>query len=269
MELDIKSPTIVTALYNIGRDKWEHFTSSYGGYLHWMERLLSVDCNIVIYIPGEFEDRVKELRRKYDRELAKTIIVIQELHELEAYKMFNDTLEELMTSDAFKSKVGFPDVPEMSKPLYNVIMFNKISWMRDCVNRRYFDNDAVIWMDAGGLRDGIKNYSGKTWPNIDKINSLEANKPTFFSHNDSIKIPEEKREYFSLSQIRNIQGTAFILPSVSTASLHAEFFNTVSESINAGYIGSDEKILDITYSKHPDWYSLIKSDWREYFRILE
>ena len=34
MGLDIK-PVIVTALFDIGRDKWSNFTQSYGGYLDW------------------------------------------------------------------------------------------------------------------------------------------------------------------------------------------------------------------------------------------
>lgn len=266
MEMDIKSPTIVTALYNIGRDKWEHFTSSYDGYLFWMKRLLSVDCNMVIYIPSEFVDRVTNLRKEYDPEFEKTVINVQEIDELVAYEQFNDRLESLMFSEDFKRKVSFPDVPEMSKPLYNVIMFNKVSWLLHCVQHEYFDNDMVIWMDAGGMRDEIDKYENKIWPRNERLNSLENGKPTFFSHN--LKFDINNRESFALSQIRNIQGTAFLLPSSFAAQLHAEFFNTVNECLASGYIGSDEKIFDITYSKHPDWYSLIKSDWREYFKIL-
>ena len=43
MGMDIKEPVLVTALYDIGRDNWEKFTQSYGGYIHWMERTLSLD----------------------------------------------------------------------------------------------------------------------------------------------------------------------------------------------------------------------------------
>ena len=87
--MDLKTPVIVTALYDIGRDKWEKFTQSYGGYIHWMERTLSLDSNIVIYTESKFYEEIKSYRVKYDPDLTKTIFVIEELEELEIYKLYN------------------------------------------------------------------------------------------------------------------------------------------------------------------------------------
>ena len=122
--MDIKKPIIVTALYNIGRDKWEKFTQSYGGYIHWMERTLSLNSDIVIYTESKFYEEIKSYRIKYDPNLNRTKFVIQELEDLIAHKLYNQKLENLMFSEEFLKKVHF-DVPEMNKPLYNVIMFNK------------------------------------------------------------------------------------------------------------------------------------------------
>ena len=96
MGMAINNPVIVTALYDIGRDKWEKFTQSYGGYIHWMERTLSLDSNLVIYTQQKFKDEIESYRRKYDINLEKTIIVIQELEELEGYKLYNQKLNDLM-----------------------------------------------------------------------------------------------------------------------------------------------------------------------------
>ena len=95
MGMAINNPVIVTALYDIGRDKWEKFTQSYGGYIHWMERTLSLDSNLVIYTQQKFKDEIESYRRKYDVNLEKTIIVIQELEELEGYKLYNQKLNDL------------------------------------------------------------------------------------------------------------------------------------------------------------------------------
>jgi hypothetical protein len=265
MAMDIKNPVIVTALYDIGRDKWEKFTQSYGGYLHWMERTLSLDSNIVIYTQQKFKEDVEFYRRKYDENLEKTIIVIQELEELDAYKLYNDRLNELMFSDVFLRKAHF-DVPEMNRPLYNVIMFNKVFWLKDSVDKKYFDNDMVLWLDAGGLREPIHLYQGHTWPNMDKINGLDNNKITFFSHNQDFGVDDN--QFHSLSQIRNIQGTSFVVPSHLIDDFTLRVNETIEESILGEYIGSDEKIFDITYVKDKSKYSLIKCTWREYFNIL-
>jgi len=47
-----------------------------------------------------------------------------------------------------------------------------------------------------------------------------------------------------------------------------DFKDVVFDVISKGYIGSDEKIFDIVYLKNPNLYSLIKSDWREYFDMF-
>ena len=52
------------------------------------------------------------------------------------------------------------NVPEMTQPLYNIIMFNKLSFLKDSKDNGYFDGDLFIWKDAGGLREDISNYQG-------------------------------------------------------------------------------------------------------------
>lgn len=266
MGMAISKPTIVTALYDIGRDNWEKFTQSYGGYIHWMERTLSLDSKIVIYTESKFYEEIKRYRLKYDPQLEKTIFVIQELDQLTAYKLYNQKLEELMFSDEFKSKAYF-DVPEMTKPLYNVIMFNKVFWLKHCVENKFFDNDMVIWADAGGLREPVDVYKLITWPNTDKLNTIDQNKIIFFSHKENFGIHDN--QWHSLSQVRNIQGTAFMVPSHMINWFTDQFIETIDTSLEDRFIGSDEKMLDITYLKNKEKYHLIQCTWREYFNIFK
>lgn len=266
MGMDIKQPLLVTALYDIGRDNWEKFTQSYGGYIHWMERTLSLDSNIVIYTQQKFKDEIETYRKKYDSNLDKTILIVQELEELVSYKMYYQKLTDLMFSDVFLNKAHF-DVPEMTKPLYNVIMFNKVFWLKDAVENNYFNNDMVLWLDAGGLREPVSKYENKVWPNLEKINNLDNNKITFFSHNENFDVNDN--QFHSLSQIRNIQGTAFLVPSHLINSFTEDVIKTIDESIKSVYIGSDEKIFDITYVKEKSKYNLIKCTWREYYDIMK
>jgi len=264
--MDINNPVIVLALYDIGRENWNNFRMSYHTYGWWMRNTLSLDCNIVVYTESKFVDELTKYRKEFDPNLEKTIFIEKPLSELPMYQKYYDSLSGLMFSEDFKSKVSFPDVPEMCQPLYNIIMFNKVFFLKDTIDNNYFNNDIVIWADAGGLRNDINLYKNKKWPNILKVKSLDPNKITFFSHNEDFTIPN--KEYHSLSQIRHIQGTAFLLPSHLIDNLLDLVVNTIEESINDGYIGSDEKIFDICYSKQKDLFHLIKSDWREYFDIM-
>jgi hypothetical protein len=262
----MKNAVIVMALYDIGRENWDNFRMSYHTYGWWMRNTLSLDCNIVVYTELKFIEELNNYRKEFDPELSKTKFIIQPLQELPIYKKYNDRLTSLMSSEEFKNKVSFHDVPEMCQPLYNVIMFNKAYFLKDAIEKNYFDNDVVIWADAGGLREDVNLYKNKKWPNQDKLKNLDENKITFFSHREEFTV--EDKEFHSLSQIRFIQGTCFILPSKLIDSFIKTIEETIEESINSVYIGSDEKIFDICYTTNKGMFNLIKSDWREYFDIL-
>lgn len=267
MGMDIKNSVIVTALYDIGRDKWSNYHMSYNTYLWWMRNTLSLDSNMVIYTESKFADEIINNRKQFDPTLEKTKIVVQPLEELIMYKKYNNNLTKLMNSIEFKSKVHFHDVPEMCQPLYNVIMFNKIFFMKDVVDNNYFDNDVIVWMDAGGLREDVDLYKNIKWPNLKKINDISKNKIIFFSHNDNFEITD--KEFHSLSQIRNIQGTCFLLPSILVTEFSELVIKIIDQSLVNGYIGSDEKVFDLCYIEHRELFTLIKSGWREYFGILK
>jgi FkbM family methyltransferase len=262
----IKNVVIVMALYDIGRDKWNNFNLSYNTYLYWMRNTLSLNSKFVIYTEPKFYDKIIEYRKEFDSELRNTIIVVTPLEELDCYKKYNTRLEELMYSDEFKKK-DHHKVPETCEPLYNIIMFNKLNFLKHTKDSNYFNCDFLIWADAGGLRDNISKYEGEIWPSLNKINKLDTNKITFFSHTPDFNI--EDNEFHSLSQIRNIQGTSFFVPSHMIDDLLMEFNETIEESLSKNFIGSDEKVFDITYCKNKNKYNLIKCTWRKYFDIFK
>ena len=123
--MDIKKTAIVTAIFDIGRDKWDNFTMSYHTYLWWMRNLLYLDTNLIIYTEEKFKDDILRYRKEVDPKLNKTILIVQPLESIEGYKTFYEPLNNLMTGEQFKSDIQF-NVPEMTKPLYNVVMFAKL-----------------------------------------------------------------------------------------------------------------------------------------------
>jgi FkbM family methyltransferase len=266
MGMAIENPVIVMALYDIGRDNWESYSLSYNTYLSWMENTLSLDANIVVFTESKFVKRITEYRKKYDPDFLKTVIIEKPLEELECYKLYYNALNDLMKSKIFESKIQ-TIVPESIKPLYNIIMFNKLFFLKEVKDNQYFNNDLLIWADAGGLRESINNYKGQIWPCLNKINQLDNTKATFFSHNRNFQI--ENPGYHSLSQIRNIQGTCFFIPSSIIDSIVDQFFKVVDDSIDNKYIGSDEKILDIMYTHSIIKHNLIKCTWRTYFNLFK
>lgn len=266
MGVVMRKSVIVMALYDIGRDNWDNFTLSYNTYLWWMKNTLSLDSDFVIYTEEKFYEEIRKMREEFDPQLSRTKIIVRPLEELEYYVEYNDKLTQLMSSEEFRSKVHH-DVPEMTQPLYNVIMFNKLSFLKDAKDNGYFDSDYFIWADAGGLRNDISEYVGTVWPDQNKLND-HGDKIVFFSHSKDFNIEDKDREFHSMSQIRHIQGTCFFVPKERLDKFVTTFKETVDECLNDGFIGSDEKVLDLTYLKSKEDYTLIHCTWREYFNIF-
>ncbi len=253
--------TVVSALFYIGRDKWQHYNLDQMMYLGWYKNTLSLNTNHVIYTDNHFYDQVRNIVDKCGT--SKNITIIrQKLEELPAYIAYHKQMSDLMSSGPFKAKIPF-QVPEAIYPLYNIIMFNKVHFLMDAVMRNIYGSTHFVWADAGGLREAHSNYSNVVWPNDEKMLSVDKSKVHFFSHHPKLHI--HNREQHSLSQMRYIQGTAFFVTPTSLAKFMPLFDETVKTCLNAGYIGSDEKVFDLCYIDQPDLFTLEVSGWRQYF----
>ena len=166
-------------------------------------------------------------------------------------------LQELMSSDEFKRKIQF-DVPEMTQPWYNIMMFNKIWWLKEA--EKLIKGSHYVWTDAACYREEISKWN-KPFP----TNRIGDN-PLFFSHHERISI--ENWKHHILSQMRFIQGGSFVIPKDKIECITEKYTNKVIDCIREGYIGSDEKIFDLIYvDGEVDW-EIIKCGWREYFQAL-
>lgn len=264
--MDIKNTTIVTAIFDIGRDEWDNFTMSYHTYLMWMRNILFLDTNMVIYTEEKFKKQIIDFRKEVDPTLEKTIIVIEPLENIIGYKKFFNPLNTLMSSESFKSKIQF-QVPEMTKPLYNVVMFAKLFYILDAHKRNLFNSDLFVWADAGVLRND-KPELGISWPDTQKINELDNNKVTFFCHHPYVRVGEDHYEQHALSQMRYIQGGSIFVPKKCVDEVCEIFEDVVKESVESGYVGSDEKMFDFLYLRDPNKYNLIQCGWREYIDLF-
>jgi hypothetical protein len=263
--MNIKNPVIITALFDIGRDKWEDYNQSYNTYMIWMTNLLYFDINMVIYTEEKFKDLIIEKRKQVDPNLEKTLILIDTLEKLYSYKLFYNRTKKLMESEEFKKIIYF-QVPEMKKPLYNILIFNKLYFIKNSIDNKHFDSDFYIWCDAGVLRDDIPIIRNE-FPNLDKINNGFNDKITFFSHETSFNIGD--RPNHLLSQYRYIHGGCFFVPNNKKIDILIEKFNFLVEYyLNYGFIGSEEKYLDFCFLDNIEDYNIVKSDWRQYFDIF-
>jgi len=257
--------TLVSCLFWLARTKWQHsgFPPNYDRYSSWSENFLSLDAPIVIFTDKHYWDSVHERRRKYDSNYEKTIVVKKSLSDLEFYQKYFFKMSTLMSSPNFK-KIKHADCADNMYPLYNVVQYNKISLIKEVKDRNPFDSTHFMWMDCGSCREGLDHYKNKKFPtNTNLIND----KVIHFTHNYDIRISERKQDYF-LSQIRNIQGTSWIMPYQHVEKYHELISHELESTMNEGFIGSDEKTYDSIYTKNKDIVQLVKCDWFKFYDVM-
>jgi hypothetical protein len=264
MDMDI---TFCTFFFDINRSNWDTFAVHSNTYMHWFKNVLSLDINLHIQTEEKFIDVIREERKKIDPEFKKTIIKITKIEHLEAWKQYNSILEDLMFSDKFKQKVCH-NVPEMTKPLYNVLMFHKVHYLKEIIKTNPFDTKYFSWVDTGFIRDCSWPINNQQWPCLDKLN-LKNNKVRFFCINDDViqGLSNTTKEDHCMSQMRFLKGTIFFLDKTCITRLCDLFDKNARQCIKDGFIGSDEKIFDLCYCEDSELFELVKCDWRAEFHL--
>ena len=75
--------TVVTAMLDIGRDNWRHQSRGFNEYLLYMQRVLRLDVNMVVYIDAKGKPMVEWMRRGRE---ARTRIIESKIEDVPYYK---------------------------------------------------------------------------------------------------------------------------------------------------------------------------------------
>ena len=261
----MENVTVVSALYYIGRDKWKQSGFGLGNdrYTGWVKNILSLDTNLILFTDDHYYDRVVEVKKQYDSELKSLYIVKSSIDEMESYKKYYLKISCLMQSPEFVDLVRGTTAAEMGYPLYNVLMFNKVNFLKQAKELNPFSSTHFFWADAGAFRNELHEYENVKWPSS---KSYFTDKVVFFSHaGDQYNIGNQ-RGYF-MSQSRVVQGGYFIVPVDKVDFLREEFDKIVDEILAEDYIGSDEKVFDLLCKRNMDQVRMVKAGWFEFYKM--
>lgn len=158
--------TIVTALYDIGREKFDG--RKFEEYLVWFEKTLSLNCSMVVFVPASLETFVRSNRKEKE-----TTIILQELEET-PYFHVSERMQEVISHPGYKQKMNDSHRIECTSNLYNCIQYSKFKWMKEAAEIK--QSDYFIWMDAGLSRFFDDLDTSKQYPGKNAVPVLEANK---------------------------------------------------------------------------------------------
>lgn len=244
--------TVVTAFFDLDRWNWVYYKRSEDEYLKYFKNMLQLDCNMVIFTEPKYESFVRENREGNLKD--KTIVMLTFLQDIVAYKKYYSLIKDIMNKPGFTALHPNPTCPELTKPLYDVMVWNKMFFLSECVHYNFFNTNYFFWMDAGYTHNTIdlKNIKWNPSPLLNKetfyinllcdINPITSNPIDFFYQYKDV-----------------ITGGFFGGHKISINQVGYLFYKLIDEIIAHYEIVDDEQyFLTILAKRYPELFTTIE-----------
>ena len=244
--------TIVTGLWNIGRDKLEDgWSRSFDHYLDKLEGLLKTPDNMIIYIEREYEDFIWQRRSQHN-----TLVIIRGLDWFNANQDIFNKIQEIRTNPEWYNQSGWlPDSTQAKLEWYNPIVMSKMYLLNDARIFDPFNSTHLIWVDAA-LTNTV--HEGYFWHDkvIKKLKKY-FNKFSFICFPYDGKTEIHGFTYrpmcnYADGDINKVaRGGIFGGPKESIENVNSLYYNIMVNTLNEGYMGTEESLFTILLYKYP------------------
>ena len=254
-----KNLTIVTGIWNLKRDSaGEGFKRSFDHYLENFKKLLATDCQMIIFIEKENEDFVWEHRGKL--KYSTTHIIHKEVNEFQNNFPFFEEVSEIRQKEDWLSQVGWlKESTQATMELYNPMVMSKMFMLHDASLFNPFDTEYFAWIDGGITNTVHEGYftHDKVLDNIHKC--LEKFFFISFSYRDGPEIhgfPREAMNKYCGEDPQYVcRGGFFGGHKDFISKANSLYYNLLQNSLNEGYMGTEESIFTIMSHIEPENYS--------------
>jgi hypothetical protein len=252
---DKSGVTLVTGLWNIGREGLqEGWSRSFNHYLDKLEQLLKTPDNMIIFIEQEYESFVWERRSR-----ANTAVIVRGLDWFSANQEFFNKIQGIRKNpDWYNQASWLPESTQARLEWYNPLVMAKMFLLNDARIFDPFNSTHLVWVDAA-----ITNtvHEGYFWH--DKvIKKLEKyfNKFSFvcFPYDGKVEIhgfTYKPMCEFAKGDIDKVaRGGIFGGPKKSIQRASEIYYNLFADTLNQGYMGTEESLFTIMLYKHPELF---------------
>jgi hypothetical protein len=244
--------TIVTGLWNIKRDELsEGWSRTFEHYLEKFNQLLDLPYNLIIFGDKEIEEFVFKKRTKENTQF---IIRDQKWFKNEFY----DKITEIRQSEKWRAQAGWLGESTQAKlDMYNPLVMSKVFLMHDAKIMDRFKSTHLYWLDAGITNTVHPGYFTHDKV-IDKLGNID--KITFISfpykaENEIHGFNYKKMCELTSSKVNKVcRGGFFGGPVESISDFNTQYYNLMKNTLNGGYMGTEESLFTILLYRHSDLY---------------
>lgn len=234
--------TIVTTFYNFNNKK--HHTVN---YFYWINNYLpNIDNYMIIYCDKNSEDIIKNFRKNY----------------LEKTKIYTIDIEDFYTYKYLDRWKNYDIHVDHEKNYHNTDLYmiwnEKENFLKLAINSNPFNTNYFVYTDIGMIREEYYIEHIKSFPDMEKINSIDKNKVYLLNVGDEVdynfKTPNEYYRY------RNCIGGGVILGHKDVLLKFIDYYYLMIDDFikNNLFSGKDQNILANVCIKHKDIIELIK-----------
>jgi hypothetical protein len=248
------SETIITGIIDIGRGDIDGpFARPFSFYLESLSALLRMDQPLIIYVQKQYEDWVRRHRTK-----GKTVIRTVELEDIEAFPFF-ERIQSIRTSEKWVRQAAWlKDSPQYRLAHYVPLMMMRLDWLQNEARLNPFGTDRVYWLDGGILSNWRYKAFGRQV--IGKRIPGRRFLVYSFPYRRSKEIHGFPRSACAqFCRVRTIRwvcrGGLCGGPLDYVHQVGKHIGEIMSETLDAGFMGTDENLLTIMAYRHPELIS--------------
>jgi len=243
--------TFVTGLWNIKRDQLSQgWSRSFEHYLEKFDQLLKIEANLIIFGEKDLEDFVWERR---SRDNTQFIVRSSDWFKNDFY----EKIQNLRTNPDWYNQSGWlPESTQAKLEMYNPLVMSKMFLLNDARIFDSFDSSHLFWIDAGITNTIHPGYftHDKIHEKFDKL----FNKFGFiaFPYNAEKEIhgfSYPKINHYAGGNVKLVcRGGIFGGTKDSISDVNGLYYNVLNQTLNDGYMGTEESLFSILLYRHPD-----------------
>ena len=246
--------TLVTGLWDIKRENLTEFGRTFDHYLENFENLLSLNFNMCVYVPKELVTFVNTRRTSYN-----TKIITYNLEDFQTKFDFYTQIQRIRKSeDWYRRSSWLENSPQAKLEYYNPIVMSKFFFVNDCSIRSPFNSKYFFWID-GGLTNTVDLNLLRNLSSIEDYMRTIQNKFLFlsFPYQNETEVHgfESKKfaEYCGVEKTDYVcRGGFFGGTKESLNKLNGEYYSIVGQTLNSGYMGTEENFHTILSYRFPE-----------------
>ena len=240
--------TIVTAFFNIGREKWKDFNRDDNDYIRYFRFWARIQNRLIVYTESAMKDIVLQIRAEYGLADRTEVIVLDDIQSLDI-EVFDAMQQALSRPEAVNYRVE-PNHPEAYNAKYNYVMYLKPLIISDAIQRKMADG-MIAWLDFGFNHGGEYYNQSMDFDFLWKANLTD--KIHFFAMH-----PLDERPVFDIIRSLDtyIAGAIMIAPANLWPVLLELYRGAAMSLADCGFSDDDQTLAVMAYRKKSEIFAV-------------